>query len=266
MGTGTSRRSFLTAASSAAIAGAFVGRPAGGQGLEKGEGPRVSATFPSQSPSLVREVVAVSHANIDRVRELVTEFPELAKAAQDWGFGDWESTLGAASHMGRRDIAELLIERGARPDLFTFAMLGQLEVVKAFIRASPGIQRMQGPHGFSLLHHARVGGKEAEPVARYLEELGDADPSYTDLPLTDEAKAVYVGEYAVGAAGGDRLQVLLDRRGSLAIQRGDYFPRTLFHQGRHEFHPTGASSVRLRFSVEKGKAKALEITGSTPRI
>jgi hypothetical protein len=35
---------------------------------------------------------------------------QLARAAWDWGFGDWETALGAASHMGSRPI---------RPDQFT---------------------------------------------------------------------------------------------------------------------------------------------------
>ncbi|MCZ6774989.1 MAG: hypothetical protein O7D34_00855, partial [Ignavibacteria bacterium] len=43
--------------------------------------------FPSQDPSLVLEVVRVSHFDLERVRELVTASPTLAKAAWDWGFG-----------------------------------------------------------------------------------------------------------------------------------------------------------------------------------
>jgi len=43
--------------------------------------------------------------------------------------------LGAASHMGRRDIAEILIEHGARSNLFTSTMLGHLEAVRAYIKA-----------------------------------------------------------------------------------------------------------------------------------
>src|SRR3954451_11330466 len=66
----------------------------------------VPETFPSQPPALVREMVSVSHGNIKRVRELVEARPALAKAAWDWGFNDWESALGAASHVGNREIAE----------------------------------------------------------------------------------------------------------------------------------------------------------------
>ena len=43
-------------------------------------------------------------------------------------------------------------------------MLGQLDVVKAFIDASPGVQRIHGPHGITLLAHARAGGEKAKPV------------------------------------------------------------------------------------------------------
>ena len=32
-------------------------------------------------------------------------------------------------------------------------MLGQLDVVKAAIAASPGVQRVKGPHSITLLRH-----------------------------------------------------------------------------------------------------------------
>ena len=40
-----------------------------------------------------------------RVKELVTTHPHLANAWWDWGFGDWESPLGAAAHTGRRNAS-----------------------------------------------------------------------------------------------------------------------------------------------------------------
>src|SRR5688572_23370011 len=65
--------------------------------------------YPSLNDDVVSGVVGASHGNIDKVKELISRRPELAGAAWDWGFGDWETALGAASHVGRRDIAELLI-------------------------------------------------------------------------------------------------------------------------------------------------------------
>src|SRR5437870_5836992 len=133
-------------------------------------------TFPTQDSALVREMVAVAHGNVKRVKELVDRQQTLAKASWDWGFGDWESALGAASHVGNREIAEYLLANGARPSIFSAAMLGQLDVVQAFVDASPGVQRIHGPHGITLLAHARAGGDKAKPVLAYLEKLGDADP------------------------------------------------------------------------------------------
>ena len=105
----------------------------------------VPDAFPAQPAALVREIVSVSHFNPARVRELVEARPALARAAYDWGFGDWEDALGACSHTGQREIAEYLISKGARPTIFSAAMLGQLDVVKAFVAASPGVQRTCWP-------------------------------------------------------------------------------------------------------------------------
>ena len=93
--------------------------------------PAVGESFPTQPADLVKETVTVAHGNVKRLRELVDAHPSLAKAAIDWGFGDWEDALGAASHVGNREIAEYLIAKGARPTLYSATMLGQLDVVKA---------------------------------------------------------------------------------------------------------------------------------------
>src|ERR1700756_3750718 len=134
----------------------------------------ISDVFPTQPPELVREMVTVAHFDLKRVRELVGARPSLARAAWDWGFGDWETALGAASHMGNRAIAEYLISQGARPSLFSATMLGQLEVVKAFVAAQPGAQRIRGPHSISLLGHAKAGGPEARAVFDFLESMDGA--------------------------------------------------------------------------------------------
>ncbi len=221
-------------------------------------------SFPSQDPARVRETVLYAHSDSDKVRRLVSASPALANAAIDWGFGDWESAIGAASHMGRRDIAEILLDHGARPDLFTHAMLGNLAAVRAAVEARPGIQRTTGPHGITLLAHAKAGGEFAEPVLEYLEALGDADPSQQSVPLSLPA-AAYLGFYAWSAEPGDRLEVE-ERRDLLSLRRGEGFGRTLFHLGGHEFHPTGAPSVRVRFQVEGERAVALTVLDPGPVV
>src|SRR5262245_55160463 len=187
-----SRRSFLFAGS-AVLAPRLVVRAA----AAPADPPDV---FPTQDPAVVREMVGVAHGNVKRVKELVERQQTLAKAAWDWGFGDWESALGAASHVGNREIAEYLLANGARPSIFSATMLGQLDVVKAFIDASPGVQRIHGPHSITLLAHARAGGEKAKPVFQYLEKIGDADPRIESPALTDEEAAAPVGTYSYGAS------------------------------------------------------------------
>ena len=61
--------------------------------------------------SSVQEFVGNAHGDFDAVRTALEADATLANAAWDWGDGDWETGLGAAAHMGRRDIAELLLAR-----------------------------------------------------------------------------------------------------------------------------------------------------------
>lgn len=126
---------------------------------------------PQLNRLLVQDFVIYAHSDLAMVAKLLEREPALLNAAMDWGAGDWETGLGAASHVGRRDIAEHLLERGARIDLFCAAMLGQLDVVKAFLTLQPKLIDAKGPHGFSLHFHAQVGGKEAEPVLDYLQSV-----------------------------------------------------------------------------------------------
>lgn len=126
---------------------------------------------PKQSiaPELVKEFVGNAHGDLTRVRELLEQEPGLLNAAWDWGGGDWETALGAAAHMGRRDIALFLLERGARLDLFAAAMLGKLEVVKAMIADQSSLKDALGPHGIPLVAHAAAGGEEASAVIAFLQ-------------------------------------------------------------------------------------------------
>ena len=119
---------------------------------------------------LVQEFVGNAHGNLGRVRELLQAQPALVNAAWDWGGGDWETALGAAAHMGRRDIAAELLAHGARLDLFAAAMLGEVEIVRAILGAFPELRRASGPHGIPLLAHAQAGGEEAAAVVRLLQD------------------------------------------------------------------------------------------------
>ena len=209
------------------------------------------ASFPSQDPELVKEMVTVAHFNVARVKELVGRHQTLAKAAWDWGFGDWESALGAASHVGNREIAEFLIANGARPSIFSAAMLGQLDAVKAFVTASPGVQKNKGPHSITLLRHAMAGGAAAKPVLEYLTALGGADERIVEPPLTEAQRSRLLGSYTSPALGADRIEVTL-QKDALMVGRTGRVPRGLTHVGNLEFCPAGAEQVRIAFTDTAG--------------
>lgn len=120
---------------------------------------------------LVQDFVIYAHSDLEMTKKLVEKEPLLVNAYMDWGGGDWESGLGGASHMGRRDIVELLLERGARIDIFCAAMLGLLDAVKAFLTLQPKLIDARGPHGFTLHFHAQVGQERSEKVLDYLQSV-----------------------------------------------------------------------------------------------
>ena len=129
---------------------------------------------PPLDPERVQEFVAKAHGDLDAVRKLLAADAALVNAAWDWGGGDWETGLGAAAHMGRRDIALFVLERGARMDVFAAAMLGELEIVRAMLAADPTLHEARGPHGIPLLEHAKAGGAQALPVVELLESRSAA--------------------------------------------------------------------------------------------
>ena len=210
--------------------------------------PSVPDEFPTQPAALAREMVGVSHGNLARVNELLKLHPTLANAAWDWGFGDWENALGAASHVGNVEIARALLAHGARPSIFSAAMLGQLTVVKAFVDASPGVQGIPGPHGITLLAHARAGGDAAKPVVDYLTTAGGADPVPKAVDLPPELAARYAGVYTFGVREADRVEIAIEKGGA-RFKRAGTAARNLVYLGDHAFHPAGAPAVRVRFAL-----------------
>jgi hypothetical protein len=126
---------------------------------------------PQINRSLVQDFVIFAHSDPEMTAKLLDREPMLINAVIDWGAGDWESGLGGASHMGRRDIVELHLGRGARIDLFCAAMMGQLDAIRSFLTLQPKLIDSRGPHGFTLHFHAQVGGKESENVLDYLQSV-----------------------------------------------------------------------------------------------
>jgi hypothetical protein len=127
--------------------------------------PLFAQTIPDKGPRLdtemVKEFVIAAHADLEKTQKMLEAKPALVNATWDWGGGDWETGLGGASHIGSRAVAEYLLSKGARMDVFCAAMLGRIDIVKAFLAADPKIIDLPGPHRIPLIRHAIAGKQDA---------------------------------------------------------------------------------------------------------
>ncbi len=135
---------------------------------------------PQMDKAIVQEFVRVAHSDMDKVKLMLEEHPNLLNAAHDWKFGDFETALGAATHVGYKDLVLYLVDKGAQTDIFTACLFGHVQIVKSIIDIWPDTLHAKGPHGFTLLHHAIKGEEEALPVKEFLEALG---LKVTKIPL-----------------------------------------------------------------------------------
>jgi hypothetical protein len=136
-------------------------------------GQNASQDNPAQlKPEAVKEFVGVCHGKFERAKEMLEQDHLLLHASWDWGGGDFESGIEAAGHVGNKEIASYLLGKGARYNIYLACMLGHIEVVKQVLSFNPGLLNSKGPHGFTMLHHAKRGGDEAKAVSEYLLSLG----------------------------------------------------------------------------------------------
>ena len=178
MNTSVSRKRFLVGGGGAAL-GALLGRGVFAQPGVSSPAPSPSSKevpdFPDRAPQIdaakVKRFVIAGHVNLEAVKEMLAADPNLINGTHDWGNGDFETALGGASHMGRRDIAEFLLEHNARMDVFAATMLGKLDIVKAAVAVFPNLIKVPGPHGIPLIVHAEKGGEQAKAVLEFLRPL-----------------------------------------------------------------------------------------------
>jgi hypothetical protein len=181
------RRSFLRTSATLVAGSALISRPLAAQPMTAANPSAPPAgTPPPKPPALapekVQATVGQAHRSLENVRKLVEETPLLANSSWDWGGGDFETPLQAAAHTGQREIAEYLLSKGARIEIYAAAMLGQLAFVQAVLALNPKAHEIPGPHGFTLLHCAKQGGAGAQPVVDWLLAHGVPDVTFRPLP------------------------------------------------------------------------------------
>jgi ankyrin repeat protein len=108
------------------------------------------------SPDLIQEFVISAHGDFPKVQEMLEQEPSLLN--KKWAPFD-ENALEASGHMGRADIMEYLLGKGAPLTIFAAASLGRPEEVAAYLKENPALATALGVHGMTILYHAALGGK-----------------------------------------------------------------------------------------------------------
>lgn len=183
----------------------------------------------------LRDFVIAAHGDLEKTRQLLTDFPDLRDVGYEWSPEDRETAIQAASHMGNGEIAQYLLDQGAQYEIYTAAMLGRKADVEALLAEEPQRVNVAGAHAISLLTHAALSG-DADLVA-WLYGQGATSGVTGALQM-----AVYNQYYEVAAWLLENTAPRLDAedfRGKtvwqVATERGDDQMRALLEQhGAHE--------------------------------
>jgi uncharacterized protein len=103
---------------------------------------------------IIKEFVIAGHGNLEKVKTMLLEHPELLNVAFEWREGDFETALQGAAHVGNTEIALFLLSQGAKLEITTAAMLGDVAAIEQFLASDPDLIHAKGAHGISLLTHA----------------------------------------------------------------------------------------------------------------
>src|SRR5205809_306142 len=96
-----------------------------------------------QPPSIeqIREFVIAGHGNLDKVKQMLAENPQLLNASYQWNDNDRETAIQAAAQVGNAQVARYLLDNGAPLEICTAAMLGRRDEVARWLleNAEPDI-------------------------------------------------------------------------------------------------------------------------------
>jgi len=118
----------------------------------------VQQTNTPLSNDTVREFVIAGHGNLEKVRKMLEENPELLNAPYAWSETDHETAIQGATQVGSATIATYLLERGAPLEICTAAMLGRRDEVEKRISDRSDSINSKGAHGIPLLPHSAWSG------------------------------------------------------------------------------------------------------------
>lgn len=104
--------------------GAFLALQKNSQAQTQSLPPGAPSAPPKPPPldkELVKDFVIKGHFDLPATKALLEKEPGLLNSCWDWGGGDFETALEGAGHMGNKDIANFLLSKGARMNIFCAA-------------------------------------------------------------------------------------------------------------------------------------------------
>jgi len=105
----------------------------------------------TRAASVAAEMIdAVKAGDADALRSILQRDPAAASARADGG----DSPLLIALYHGRRDLAEVLLAHGWRPDAFEAAALGDTDTLRAALDGEPSAVTRFSNDGWTMLHLA----------------------------------------------------------------------------------------------------------------
>lgn len=99
---------------------------------------------------------AVAIGERDRLKALIEAHPDLVNARNENG----DSLLLTAAYTGRKDLFELLLEKGAGVNVFEASALGLSDRVGEFLGADPSLANTYSHDGWTPLHLASFFGRK----------------------------------------------------------------------------------------------------------
>jgi ankyrin repeat protein len=115
----------------------------------------------------VNAFVMYSHFAFPQVQKWVTQCPDLLNTRAAWD----ELSVEAAAHMGRADIGNCMLDRGATYSLATAVVFGSIGDVKRMLAEEPRSIHERGAHSFPVLWYTAFGEPKIE-TAEYLISQG----------------------------------------------------------------------------------------------
>lgn len=160
-----------------------------------------------------RMIEAVKAGDADGLRAILAGEPEAATARAEGG----DSPLLTALYHGRRDLAEVMLAHGRRPDAFEAAAVGDMDALRAALDAEPDVVRRHSHDGWTLLHLAAF-FRHVDAVRLLLQRGADVRAVSTNPMRNTPLHAALAGPLPIQG-----LRLLLDAGADVnARQHGGY--------------------------------------------